>query len=142
MTIDRFISEVCADLLIRRPRVVRKKMISDTMIAMIRSDGAELALRRNAAVTPDLFFALAHELRHGWQIAHPELGLLDGYRDRSECATVEEYNLQPAELDANAYAAIVMERDFGLKALFQGLPDTVRKEIRKKASEIKAASGC
>lgn len=140
---EEFIRELCAELKIQAPQVVyRDHLLTVSMRAMISSDGTELVLRRSAPKDPDLFFSIAHELRHGWQIAHPELGLLDGYRDRSECSTVEEYNLQPAELDANAYAAIVMERYFGLQALFQGLPETVRTAIRKRATEIKAASGC
>lgn len=138
-----FIRDISAELGIPVPQVVhRDRLLTETMMAMISSDGTELVLRRNAPKGPDLFFSIAHELRHGWQIAHPELGLMVGYRDRTECRSVEEYNLQPAELDANAFAAIVMERDFGLKALFQGLPETVRKAIRRRASEIKAASGC
>jgi len=138
-----FIRDVSADLGIPVPQVVhRDRLLTGTMLAMISSDGTELVLKRNAPKGPDLYFSIAHELRHGWQIAHPELGLMAGYKDRSECSGIEEYNLQAAELDANAYAAIVMERDFGLKALFQGLPETVRKAIRRRASEIKASSGC
>ena len=133
-----FIRDISAELGIPVPQVVyRDHLLTGTMLAMISSDGTELVLKRNAPKGPDLYFSLAHELRHGWQIAHPELGLMAGYKDRTECGSVEEYNLQPAELDANAYAAIVMEREFGLKALFQGLPEAVREAIRMRASEIK-----
>lgn len=133
-----FIRDISAELGIPVPQVVhRDRLLTGTMLAMISSDGTELVLRRNAPKGADLYFSIAHELRHGWQIAHPELGLMAGYKDRSECGIVEEYNLQAAELDANAYAAIVMERDFGLKALFQGLPEAVREAIRLRASEIR-----
>ena len=48
----------------------------------------------------------------------------------------EEYNLQKEEIDANAYACVVMMDMFGIKPLFNGLDDEVINKIWERAEEI------
>lgn len=48
-------------------------------------------------VSPELFFAISHELRHSYQIANG--ADLKGYQ-ASDKISVEQYNLQSLEVDA------------------------------------------
>lgn len=51
------------------------------------------------------------------------------YKPRESCSSVEEYNLQPAEIDAHAFAGIIIEDFFGARPLFKNLSDTVRLKV-------------
>lgn len=133
MTVGEFVNGICRALKIRRPTVQRYDG-TGTGLADLSSDGKTLRVRQ-AADERDLYFAIAHELRHGWQLRHRQ-ELLDGYKTRAECGSVEEYNLQPAEIDAHAYAALVMISAFGVRPLFDGLSDDVKKEIAAKMQAI------
>ena len=82
----------------------------------------------------DLLFAIAHELRHKYQIDNHKFDF-ENYKTSTE-VTTEEYNLQKEEIDANAYAGVVMMDLFGIKPLFDGLPTKVIQEIEKKIDEI------
>ncbi len=87
----------------------------------------------SAAKGYDLYFAVAHELRHFWQDCHD-------YDLDSQCSSekmsVTAYNLQPAELDANAFAMLVMRGTFGVTPLFNGLSPKVKRAIAERAEEI------
>ena len=135
--ISKFISEVCSVLDIEHPKIEYKPQDffpTATMLAMCDTEKSVVYVRHSEDITPDLLFSIAHELRHCWQIKNkPEM--LDGYRE-SQDLTVEEYNLQPAEIDANAFAGAVMVDFFGIKPLFQGLPDNVRDRIYAKMENI------
>ena len=97
-------------------------------------DGIVLHLRR-LSVDLDMLFTCAHELRHFWQMQErPDL--LEGYRRINECADQNDYNLQAAEIDANAFALWLMLSGFGITPLFSGLSDDVKKIIRARADEI------
>lgn len=76
----------------------------------------------------DAIFALAHEMRHIWQV--PEV-------DESRCElSVEDYNMLEEELDANAFAVAYMMVKHGMKPLFNGVGDDIRSEIYKKAEKM------
>lgn len=127
---EEFISEVCSTLGIPIPEIEYKPQDffpTATMLAMCDSGAKTVYVRHSENVNPDLLFAVAHELRHCWQIQNkPEM--LDGYREAKDL-TVEEYNLQTAEIDANAFAGAVMVDCFGIKPLFHGLPENVKEKI-------------
>jgi hypothetical protein len=59
----------------------------------------------------------------------------DEYNSPKEM-TLEEYNLQPMEVDAHAYGSLVTASMFNLEPIFQGLPDSVRIAARKRRQEI------
>lgn len=131
--IFNFVSEVSFILCIEPPKIEYRSQEffpTSTMLAMCDSDGSEVSavyVRENAGQTPDLLFSIAHELRHCWQIKNiPRI--MEDYKE-SQKLTVEEYNLQPAEIDANAFAGTVMIEFFGIKPLFQGLSENVRTRI-------------
>lgn len=67
--IDKFLNEVCKILEINPPQVSigGNHFANTTMLAQCSSDGQHIFLR-NKEANPDIFFSIAHELRHVWQI--------------------------------------------------------------------------
>lgn len=120
--IDEYISEVCGILGITAPKVSNdtSNFRSKTMMAQCSSNGETIYIAKADKSTPDYMFAIAHELRHVWQIrTNPDLYLND-YKPVGELS-VEDYNNQLAELDANAFGAIIMANLFGVKPLWNNL---------------------
>lgn len=85
----------------------------------------------------DALFAVCHELRHVYQSIHYP----DMFKSYQELGTLdtESYNLQEAEIDANAYASLFIELHFGVSPLFNGYSAKVKAAIKKRKSEIKGA---
>lgn len=75
----------------------------------------------------DVLFAICHEMRHVYQ-AQYDTNIFANYIEIGALNT-EEYNLQEAEIDANAYAAMVMKREFGVSPQFKGYSERVKKAI-------------
>lgn len=82
----------------------------------------------------DLVFFASHELRHKWQWKYKR-ELFSGYKERKDCS-LEEYNLQPAELDAHAFATVAIGHYFGNLPAFNGLPEAVRNKIYEAAKRL------
>jgi Zn-dependent peptidase ImmA (M78 family) len=93
-------------------------------------------IREHESPGPDQMFAIAHELRHVWQIRYHEWFYFSGYRTIDQCMDMEEYNLQPAEIDANAFAGLAMMGYFELKPQYMGMPETVRDRIHERLDEL------
>ena len=85
----------------------------------------------------DALFAVCHELRHVYQAAN----MPDIFQHYQELGTLSqtEYNLQTAEIDANAYASLFIELHFGVSPLFNGYSAKIKAAIKKRKSEIKGA---
>lgn len=83
----------------------------------------------------DFFFAIAHELRHIWQIKNEPLKYFANYKEANK-VTLREYNLQLAELDANAFGVIVMADFASAQPQFNGLDDDIKVKIFERAREI------
>ena len=86
-------------------------------------------------MNPDQLFAIAHELRHIWQMNDRERYLSD-YKIVDQCSSCEEYNLQIAELDANAFAGLVMIDFFHLKPQFDDVPESIWSKIYEQMDRI------
>lgn len=130
----KFSREICDILDIPVPFikfVSADRMHTGTQIAALTPDA--VLIRDDIAVSPELFFALAHELRHAHQIAHGES--LEEYRT-SDRISIEQYNLQPLEVDANAFGALIMSDFFGIVPQFRNMPDTVRKAIKDRMKQL------
>lgn len=135
MDLTGFAAAICDDLGISRPHVeLAERLTTDTQLGAYDQETGTIYIRRTAAEL-DKAFALAHELRHVWQIDHgwPVIG-----KPSPGQVSVSDYNLQQAEIDANAYAALVMQELFGVVPLFSGLPKNVVDKIRERAAEIGA----
>lgn len=129
--INKFIYDICDILHIAAPSVSFNisKFPTNTMMAQCSSDGNVIYLKKYDNPNPDQLFSIAHELRHVWQIKNDEQLFFSAYKPIDLCASAEEYNLQIAELDANAFAGLVMIEFFHLKPLFEGIPDSIKVKI-------------
>lgn len=136
--IEEFILNICTILNIKVPSVSfdTSNFPSDTMMAQCSPDGSTIYLRKCDRPNPDQLFSIAHELRHIWQIKTDEDLYLSDYRPVDQCASVEAYNLQLAEVDANAFASIIMTEFFHLTPRFDGVQESVRQKIRDRMSYI------
>lgn len=89
-----------------------------------------IVLRSNN-FTPETALAIAHELRHLWQLElHEEEYFKAGSVD------TQDYNMQKAEIDANAFASVIMTVLFGMKPTFENLSSQINKQIEKRIVEI------
>lgn len=130
----KFLREICDILDIPVPVikfVSADRMRTGTQIAALTPDA--VLIRNDIEVSAELFFALAHELRHACQIAGGES--LEEYRT-SDRISIEQYNLQPLEVDANAFGALIMSDFFGIVPQFRNMPDTVRKAIKDRMKQL------
>lgn len=130
----KFATEICDILDIPVPSIKFisvDQMHTGTQIAALTPDA--VLIRNNIPVSPELFFSVAHELRHAYQIANGES--LEEYRT-SDKISIERYNLQPLEVDANAFSALIMSDFFGIVPQFQNMPDAVREAINDRMEQI------
>lgn len=134
---EEFVLEICDILDIRPPKISydTSRFQSDTMMAQVDSSGHTIYINKCEKVNPDQLFAIAHELRHIWQMKDRERYLSD-YKSVDQCSSVEEYNLQIAELDANAFAGLTMIEFFHLKPQFSEIPESVRSKIYEQMNRI------
>lgn len=129
----KFISNICNILKISVPTISydTSNFTSDTMIAQVNLTGDILFIKSFPEPNPDSFFAIAHELRHVWQLNYKKEKFFSDYKPSNFCSSLKEYNLQPAELDANAFAGLVMIYFFNLGPLFEGMDQDTKDEISK-----------
>lgn len=127
MNIKEYIRKVSKILKIDPPKIkMVDKLDTETMMAAVNPETNKILVKNNL-LNYDLLFSIAHELRHIWQY-HNERSMFDDYKS-SKALSKEEYNLQPAEIDANAFGKIIMVDKFGVKPLFDGLSDNVKTKI-------------
>ena len=133
-----FINNICDILNIPVPTISYNTLNfqTDTMLAQVDLSGKTIYIKKYDNPNPDQFFSIAHELRHVWQIKNDNKSFLSEYKSADLMKSIEEYNLQPAEIDANAFAYIIMVDFFGIKPLFYGLSDNVKSRIFKHIDEI------
>ena len=127
----KFAREICDILEISVPDikfVSADRMHTGTQIAALTPNA--VLIRNDIAVSPELFFALAHELRHAYQIANGES--LEEYQENDRIS-IEQ---QPLEVDANAFGALVMADYFGIVPQFQNMSNTVRKAINNRVKQL------
>ena len=138
--IQEFIIDICDILNISVPSISfdASNFTTDTMMAQVNPDGSIIYLKKYDKPNPDQLFSIAHELRHIWQMQNDKKLYFSAYKPINLCVSVEEYNLQIAELDANAFAGLVMIEFFHLKPLFEGVPDSVKSKIFERMEYLKA----
>lgn len=136
--IYKFIGDVCKILNISAPKVSfdTSNFTTPTMMAQCSPDGSEIYLRQCSKPDTDQFFSTAHELRHVWQMRNDYQAYFKQYKPVDQCTDLEEYNLQLAEVDANAFAAVIMADFFRLDPLFGGLSDAVKTQIRERIPRV------
>lgn len=106
----------------------------DTSLAWSDPPRNDILLRPEYPTAPDLVLAVAHELRHIWQYHH---GMLDDrLRDKPTSDDKTNYNMLPSEVDANAFAAIIVQELCGVKPLWRGLPQKCIEAIAEAERKI------
>lgn len=136
--IQKFITDICDILNIPEPSISfnTSNFPTDTMMAQCNPSGDTIYLRKYNKPNPDQLFSIAHELRHIWQMQNNKQFFFSTYKPVDLCISVEAYNLQIAEIDANAFAGIVMIDFFHLQPQFNGLSNSVKAKIHKCMEEI------
>lgn len=132
--IYQFVKFVCKDLKIKSPKVEFGRLQTNTMLASYNYKKDVITIKKEYQDKRDLYFAIAHELRHKYQIDR-KIYDFNNYK-LSDNIDLKNYNLQPQEIDANAYAALFMMSLFGTKPLFNGLDEDVKKAINKRIDEL------
>lgn len=135
--IDTLVAGLSRQLGIAPPQMIPVDSLPGTHIMRLSPDGKTIEIQRDAIVSPDLIYGILHELRHVWQMQTDPDRYYADYLPSDRCLTLELYNLQPAEIDAHAYAAIQMQKLFGLAPQFNGLSEAVKEKIRKRIEEIR-----
>lgn len=137
MNIKEYIKTICRLLKIKAPKISDdvSKLMTKTMLAAYVSSEDTIYINLTAQ-SFDLLFAIAHELRHKWQLKTNEQLYMGNYKTTVQCKNLIEYNLQLAEVDANAFGKVVMNEMFGVNPLFQGMPRQVVKAVEEQAEKI------
>lgn len=132
--IKEFITDVCELLEIKVPKISYDTIhfVTKTTLAQCEPVTNTIYLNKVDKLNPDYVFSIAHELRHIYQYQTDKEFYLSGYKPSNKCSSVEEYNLQIAEVDANAFASIVMTDFFSIKPQWNGLSNKVINEINKR----------
>lgn len=136
MRIDEYIDQLCDILSISKPNIIFDSCIfaTNTQIAACDPQGTEIVLK-SREMNPDNCFAIAHELRHCYQIKMDKDFYFGKYKTNAE-TDFRTYNKQPAEIDANAFAMIIMERFFRLTPQFNGIDDDILDMIDDRADVL------
>lgn len=134
---EEYMNMICNILQIEKPIVKVDKSVFANSTAMAYFDYKNNTLFVPKPIVPsfDTFFAIAHELRHSWQVKTNFNYYFSDYKTRNEVSN-KEYNLQPAEIDANAFAKLVVFATFEAEPLFKGLDDDVKNKIQKRYEEL------
>ncbi len=140
MSVSNFIQDICDLLGIAIPAMSydTSHFQTSTMMAQYNPSGNTIHLRKCGKPNPDYLFSIAHELRHVWQLQNHKGFYFGSYQPIESCADTESYNLQAAEIDANAFAGLIMVDFFHLQPLFEGLPESVKDKIHERMEDIVA----
>lgn len=138
--IKTFANEICNTLGIPCPKILLSKLPSDMFAAYEPYEYAiyidpKKCYDNKGRIKIEFFIAVSHELRHAYQYKN-NLSCIAEYKERKYFDNTESYNLQPAEIDANAFAEIVIVDYFGLQVLWQNYSQKVRNEISNRVSQI------
>lgn len=135
--IDKYITNVCDILNINEPSVSydTSNFQSDTMMAQCNSFGSTIYLYQKDKPDPDYLFSIAHELRHVWQIRTNKQLYFSDYKT-VDLIDIEKYNNQLAEVDANAFATVVMVNFFHLQPQYHGLSKYTIRLIKQRIEWI------
>ena len=135
--IKEFVEEVCSILNMKLPNVSYDTscFLTDTTIAQCDISSNTIYLKETESSNPDYLFAIAHELRHLWQAATDRETYFSDYQT-ADILGKERYNSQAAEVDANAFAGLIMIQFFHLQPLWQGLSDNNIRKINSRMNDI------
>lgn len=136
--IEDYIVDLCNLLEVDVPKISydTSKFQSKTTMAQCDLHGHTIYLAKINKPNPDYIFAIAHEIRHIWQLHYHKNTYFVNYKPIHMADSLSKYNLQPAEIDANAFAAAIMINWFGLRPQWDNVPQNVINEINKRMKLI------
>ena len=135
--INGYIRTLCNMLQIPMPQVFyNDRELAEGEHAKLTPDGKRLFLRKLKTPSLDQLFAAAFELRRSWQRKTDEQLYFGEYHPREELS-LRDFAIQPAEVDANAFAAVVVSAFFGVEPVFDELPGAARSKIDRRCEEIR-----
>lgn len=129
--IYNFVQDICEILEIPVPEISfdTSCFLTKTTLAQIDINNNTIYMKKIDKPNPDQFFAIAHELRHMWQAQNNRELYFSSYKTSNLYHSIEEFNLQLAEIDANAFAGVIMADFFHLKPTFDNLSESVKDKI-------------
>lgn len=133
----------CRALKIEKPKIEvvnSDKMPTKTTLSTASSGGGVLLINEIVkTVSPEwrLWLILSHECRHLWQSTKEEFKQsFSNYLTSAE-TDLFSYNNQPAEIDANAWAMVVVKNVFNINVSFEkDLGKELQQKIFDRAVEI------
>lgn len=136
--LNEYITKLCLVLNIPLPNISfdTSDFKSLTMLAQCDAKNNMIYVKNLKITNPDLFFSIAHEIRHLWQYQTNYKEFLSNYKT-VDVLGLEKYNAQPAEIDANAFSSIIMTELFHLQPLWNGLSHENIIAIQNRANNIK-----
>ncbi|MGN1340897.1 MAG: hypothetical protein ACI4WS_11440 [Oscillospiraceae bacterium] len=135
--INGYVRTLCNMLQIPMPQIFyNDRELSDGEHAKLTPDGKRLYLRKLKTTSLDQLFAAAFQLRRAWQRKTDEQLYFGGYKPRAELPQ-REFVVQPSEVDANAFAAVMVSAFFGVEPVFDELPGAARSKIDRRCDEIR-----
>lgn len=136
--IEEFITDICELLKIEVPKISydTSHFHTKTTLAQCEPTVNIIYLTKIDKPNTDYIFSIAHELRHIYQYQTDDEFYLSGYKPSNKCSSIEEYNLQIAEVDANAFASIIVVEYFSMKPQWNGLSDKVINAIDNRINII------
>lgn len=133
-----YITDICELLNIPNPSISydTSHFTTQTTMAQCELTSNTIYLSKIDKPNPDYLFSIAHELRHLWQYKENKQFYFSGYKTSDKCSSIEDYNLQIAEIDANAFATIIMSNWFHLQPQWNALSDKVINVINDRINVI------
>ena len=135
--VNDFINELSKKLIIPVPVVYYDTchFTNRALLAQCSSDGKKIYITPFSKLTMDIMFAIAHELRHIWQIQYRQKEYLETHKTM-DMTGLEQDNMQLLEIDAYAFAAIAMMDFFHVKPSFDNFSPDVIEKIWERAEQI------
>ena len=134
-----YITDICELLNIPIPSISydTSHFTTQTTMAQCELTSNTIYLSKIDTPNPDYLFSIAHELRHLWQYKENKQFYFSDYKTSDKCSSIEDYNLQIAEVDANAFATIIMSNWFHLQPQWgRGLSTEVINAINNRINTI------
>lgn len=132
MTAEEFMMAVADDLNVAPRPLEYVSDLSGTMMGALREDMKSICIKESIRGSIDEHLVIAHEMRHIWQCENDALHEIKSREDTA----LYEYNEQSHEIDANAYATVVVLLCSNRIAMWQKLSDDVRIAILTRAAEM------
>lgn len=135
--INNYVKMICGMLQLPMPKIFyNDSALEPEQHARLTPDGKQLYLRKLKTASLDQLFAASSELRRGWQRRTDNALYYGDYKPLGELPP-REFGLQPAEVDSNAFAAVMVSAFFGVEPVFDDLPGVTRSRIDSRIAEIR-----